>query len=47
MPIYGDTYIVHNSVFFGPIPNFLYRDAQEMIIYQISYFLVGLGAFSN
>ena len=41
MPIYGHTYIVHNSVIFGPIPKNLYRDAQEMIINQIGYFLVG------
>ena len=27
MPIYGHTYIVHNSVIFGPIPKNLYRDA--------------------
>ena len=31
------TYIAYN--FFGPIPNFLYRDAQEMIIYHIYYSL--------
>ena len=44
MPIYGHMNIVHNSVFFGPIPKILSRDAQETIIYQIGYFLGGWGA---
>ena len=44
MTIYGHTFFPYNSVIFGPIPNFLYSVAQEMIIYQIGYFLGGLGA---
>ena len=35
----GHTYIAHNSVIFSPIPIFLYRDAHEIIIYQLCYFL--------
>ena len=31
----GHTYIAHNSVIFGAIPNVLYKDAQEIIIFQI------------
>ena len=41
MPIYRHMYIVHNSVTFSPIPKIVYRDAQELIIYQIGYFLGG------
>ena len=41
MPIYGHTFLAHNSAIFYQFRRNLYSDAQEVIIYLSGHFLDG------